>query len=90
VQAVPLVPPPTAAVHYEVARLYAETVLLPELRPSEDPADCRAGGMFHIVQSAGSGCALAQVILARWAVRTPPGLLPDGCPIPATPQRSAE
>lgn len=56
---------PSALVHYEVARLYAETVLLPELRPEEDPEDARQGGLFHLLQSARKGCTLAMVILAR-------------------------
>lgn len=34
-------------------------------RPTEDPADCRMGGMFHLTYSASRGCALACVILAR-------------------------
>jgi hypothetical protein len=57
---------PTALVHYEVSRCYAETVLLPELRPEEDPDDARQGGMFHLLQGAAKGCTLAMIILARW------------------------
>lgn len=33
----PAAAPPDALVHWEVAKLYAEVVLLPELRPGEDP-----------------------------------------------------
>jgi hypothetical protein len=63
-QSAPLQPPAEALVHWEVSRLYAETVTLPELRPDEDPDDARAGGLFHLVTAAAMGLALAQLVLA--------------------------
>lgn len=60
----PRKPAAEALVHWEVARLYAETVTLPELRPSEDPEDARAGGLFHLTTAAAKGMALAQLVLA--------------------------
>ncbi|KAF8055109.1 Eef2k [Scenedesmus sp. PABB004] len=61
---VPAAPEPDALVHWEVARLYAETVTLPELRPNEDPDDARVGGLFHLLTAAARGVALAQLVLA--------------------------
>jgi hypothetical protein len=63
-QAVPKEPSPDAYIHWEVARIYAETVTLPELRPDEDPDAARLGGMFHLVLAAAKGLALAQLQLA--------------------------
>lgn len=51
-------------VHLEVSKLYCEVVLLPELRPTEDPDDCLAAGLFHLQFAAATGCVLAQVMLA--------------------------
>lgn len=34
---------PEALVHMEIAKLYGEVVLLPELKPNEDPEVGRAG-----------------------------------------------
>jgi hypothetical protein len=62
---VPLTPSPSSLVHWEVGRLYAEAVLLPELRPEEDPNDARQGGLFHLLLSASGGCTLAMAVLAR-------------------------
>jgi hypothetical protein len=63
-QDVPLQPCPDALIHWEVARIYAETVTLPELRPDEDPDAARLGGMFHLYAAAAKGLALAQLQLA--------------------------
>eukprot|EP00878_Enallax_costatus_P024193 GHUV01025797.1.p1 GENE.GHUV01025797.1~~GHUV01025797.1.p1 ORF type:complete len:393 (+),score=123.15 GHUV01025797.1:935-2113(+) len=63
-QTVPDKPAPEALVHWEIARLYAETVTLPELRPDEDPDAARAGGLFHLTTAAAKGVALAQIVLA--------------------------
>lgn len=63
-QGVPLQPSPDALLHWEVARIYAETVTLPELRPDEDPEAARLGGMFHLYAAAAKGLALAQLQLA--------------------------
>ncbi|MEW5299115.1 MAG: hypothetical protein WDW36_002161 [Sanguina aurantia] len=54
-----------AHVHLETARLYGEVVLLPELRPQEDPVQAVSGGLFHLQLAATSGCALAAAVLAR-------------------------
>lgn len=61
---VPEKPAPEALVHWEIARLYAETVTLPELRPEEDPDAARAGGLFHLAAAAAKGVPLAQLVLA--------------------------
>lgn len=63
-QDVPLQPLPDALLHWEVARIYAETVTLPELRPDEDPDAARLGGMFHLTAAAAKGLTLAQLELA--------------------------
>ncbi len=39
-------------VHLEVSRIYAEVVMLPELRPEESPEDALKGGLFHLYEAA--------------------------------------
>ncbi|KXZ51661.1 hypothetical protein GPECTOR_11g114 [Gonium pectorale] len=56
---------PVSLVHLEVAKLYGEVVLLPELRPSEDPEDALRGGLFHLCSAASCGCLMALTMLAR-------------------------
>lgn len=56
---------PEALVHMEIAKLYGEVVLLPELKPNEDPEDCLRGGLFHLHAAARLGCLLALLVLAR-------------------------
>jgi len=54
-----------ALVHLEVSKLYSETVLLPDIRPEEDPDDALRGGLFHLQFAASQGCVLAMCMLAR-------------------------
>ncbi|KAG2449797.1 hypothetical protein HYH02_005320 [Chlamydomonas schloesseri] len=56
---------PESLVHLEIAKLYGEVVLLPELKPSEDPDDALRGGLFHLNAAAQGGCVLGLLVLAR-------------------------
>ncbi|KAG2490554.1 hypothetical protein HYH03_010948 [Edaphochlamys debaryana] len=56
---------PEALVHLEIAKLYGEVVLLPELKPNEDPEDALRGGLFHLGAAAQGGALLALAVLAR-------------------------
>ncbi|GLI63916.1 hypothetical protein VaNZ11_007055 [Volvox africanus] len=56
---------PEALVHLEIAKLYGEVVLLPELKPNEDPEDALHGGLFHLNTAAQGGSLLGLMILAR-------------------------
>lgn len=40
-------------------------MLLPELRPQEDPVQAVAGGLFHLQLAAVSGCAMAAAVMTR-------------------------
>ncbi|GFR42631.1 hypothetical protein Agub_g3567 [Astrephomene gubernaculifera] len=56
---------PEALVHLEISKLYGEVVLLPELKPNEDPEDALRGGLFHLTTAALGGSLLALLVLAR-------------------------
>jgi len=56
---------PEAVVHLEVARVYAEVVLLPETRPAEDPEESLKGALFHLYFAASLGSVVALAIVAR-------------------------
>mmetsp|Transcript_26969 Transcript_26969/g.69935 ORF Transcript_26969/g.69935 Transcript_26969/m.69935 type:complete len:637 (-) Transcript_26969:333-2243(-) len=55
-----------APVHYELAKLHGEALLLPEMAPktvSQD--DSLKGALFHLYKAAFAGSALASTVLAR-------------------------
>ncbi|GIL71722.1 hypothetical protein Vretifemale_2235 [Volvox reticuliferus] len=56
---------PEALVHLEISKLYGEVVLLPELKPNEDPEDALHGGLFHLNTAAQGGSLLGLMVLAR-------------------------
>ncbi|GAX82885.1 hypothetical protein CEUSTIGMA_g10311.t1 [Chlamydomonas eustigma] len=62
---VPEVESPVSLIHMEVAKMYSEVTLLPELRPQESPEDAMKGGLFHLQHAASMGCRVALCMLAR-------------------------
>lgn len=70
-KSVPMEASVAAHVHVEVARLYAEATLLPDVRcggagdAADDPMDALAGGLFHLQRAAAMGEVLACTVLAR-------------------------
>jgi len=66
VWASPPVCSPMAAVHFELAKLHGEALLLPERAPeTATPADSLKGGLFHLYKAAFEGSTLASCVLAR-------------------------
>mmetsp|Transcript_2601 Transcript_2601/g.7375 ORF Transcript_2601/g.7375 Transcript_2601/m.7375 type:complete len:628 (+) Transcript_2601:74-1957(+) len=58
-------PSQQAYVHFELAKLHGEAVLLPELHEGLSVDDSTQGGLFHLFQAAFEGSALACCVLAR-------------------------
>ena len=72
---VPLIESPEALVHLEIAKIYTEHVILPDLRPDESVEDSVTGGIFHLMVAARMGSRQAISMLARAHLGLDPAVL---------------
>jgi hypothetical protein len=58
--------PSRLQVHWDVAKLSCEVVLIPELHPNEDPVAARKSARFHLRFAASHGHRMALLACAKW------------------------